>query len=76
MTRYARPGTVEEALGLLGDGVWRILAGGTDFYPALGDRPLRDNVLDITALSALRGIETDAGFVIGAPRAGPISPAP
>ncbi len=67
MTRYARPGTVEEALDLLGDGVWRILAGGTDFYPSLGDRPVRGNILDICALPALRGIgETDADFVFGA----------
>lgn len=67
MTRYARPGTVEEALDLLGDGVWRILAGGTDFYPSLGDRPIRCNVLDISALSTLRGIrETDTGYVFGA----------
>jgi len=67
VTRYARPGTVEEALDLLGDGVWRILAGGTDFYPSLGDRPVRCNVLDVTALSGLRGIrETDNGFVFGA----------
>ncbi len=67
MTRYARPETVEEALHLLGDGVWRILAGGTDFYPSLGDRPVRDHILDVSALAALRGIgETDAGFVFGA----------
>ncbi|HHZ09134.1 MAG TPA: xanthine dehydrogenase family protein subunit M [Rhizobiales bacterium] len=67
MTRYARPETVEEALHLLGDGVWRILSGGTDFYPQLGDRPVRDNILDISSLAALRGIaETEAGFVIGA----------
>lgn len=67
MTRYARPGTVEEALDLLGDGVWRILAGGTDFYPALGDRPVRSNILDVTALPELRGIrETDSGFIFGA----------
>lgn len=67
MTRYTRPETVEEALHLLGDGVWRILAGGTDFYPQLGDRPVRDNILDISSLAALRGIvETDDGFVFGA----------
>lgn len=67
MSRYARPGTVEEALGLLGDDGWRILAGGTDFYPALGDRPYRGDILDITGISELRGIhETDAAFVFGA----------
>ena len=56
MVRYAKPQSVDEALALLGEGAWRILAGGTDFYPALGARPLRENVLDINGLSALRGI--------------------
>ena len=48
-------------------GAWRILAGGTDFYPALGAKPLRENVLDINGLAELRGIaETPAHIVIGA----------
>jgi CO/xanthine dehydrogenase FAD-binding subunit len=65
--RYAKPTTVDEALALLGEGAWRILAGGTDFYPAQGAKPFRDNVLDINGLAALRGIaETDGHFVIGA----------
>jgi len=65
--RYAKPETVEEALKLLGDGTWRILAGGTDFYPAQGARPLRDSVLDINGLASLRGISRDGGdIVIGA----------
>ena len=52
---------------LLGEGAWRILAGGTDFYPALGARPLTENVLDINGLSELRGIaETPTHYVIGA----------
>jgi CO/xanthine dehydrogenase FAD-binding subunit len=65
--RYAKPTTVDEALALLGEGAWRILAGGTDFYPAQGIKPFRDNVLDINGLAALRGIvETADHFVIGA----------
>lgn len=65
--RYAKPRSLEEALGLLADGEWRVLAGGTDFYPALGARPLRDDVLDINGLEALRGIaETSDAIVIGA----------
>ena len=67
MTRYAKPTTLDEALALLGEDRWRILAGGTDFYPAQGARPFRDNILDINGLSALRGIaETDRHWRIGA----------
>ncbi|MER8463107.1 xanthine dehydrogenase family protein subunit M [Mesorhizobium sp. M1409] len=67
MIRYAKPTSVDEALALLGEGAWRILAGGTDFYPAQGSKPFRDNVLDINGLAALRGIaETGGHFVIGA----------
>lgn len=67
MIRYAKPSTLDEALALLGEARWKILAGGTDFYPALGNRPLSDNVLDINGLDALRGVsETDTHVVIGA----------
>ncbi|UVK39313.1 xanthine dehydrogenase family protein subunit M [Mesorhizobium sp. AR10] len=67
MIRYAKPTTVDEALALLGEAPWRILAGGTDFYPAQGSKPHRENVLDINGLAALRGItETEAHWVIGA----------
>lgn len=65
--RYAKPTTVEEALALLGEDRWRILAGGTDFYPAQGAKPFRDNILDINGLAALRGIvETEEHWRIGA----------
>ncbi|MBZ9849765.1 xanthine dehydrogenase family protein subunit M [Mesorhizobium sp. CA14] len=67
MIRYAKPTTVDEALALLGEDRWRILAGGTDFYPAQGAKPFRDNVLDINALAELRGIaETGDHWRIGA----------
>lgn len=67
MIRYAKPTTVEEALTLLAEGPWRIMAGGTDFYPAQGNRPFRENVLDINALASLRGFsETADHVVIGA----------
>ncbi len=56
MIRYAKPRTLDEALALLGEARWRILAGGTDFYPALGSKPLSENVLDINGLAELRGI--------------------
>ncbi|RJT42463.1 xanthine dehydrogenase family protein subunit M [Mesorhizobium waimense] len=67
MIRYAKPTTVDEALALLGEDSWRILAGGTDFYPAQGSKPFRDNVLEINGLAALRGIvETDSHWLVGA----------
>ena len=67
MIRYAKPTTVDEALALLGEDRWRILAGGTDFYPAQGSKPFRDNVLDINGLATLRGIvETDNHWLVGA----------
>lgn len=67
MVRYAKPHSLDEALALLAEGRWRILAGGTDFYPALGARPLREDVLDINGLEELRGMREDGlGFVIGA----------
>ena len=69
MVRYAKPQSVDEALALLSEGAWRILAGGTDFYPALGAKPLSENVLDINGLSELRGVaETATHLVIGACR--------
>jgi CO/xanthine dehydrogenase FAD-binding subunit len=65
--RYAKPTTVDEALALLGEAPWRILAGGTDFYPAQGSKPFREDILDINGLAALKGIvETDTHWVLGA----------
>jgi CO/xanthine dehydrogenase FAD-binding subunit len=65
--RYARPASTEEALALLADGDWRILAGGTDFYPAQGSRPIRDDILDINGLDELAEIrEEHDRFVLGA----------
>jgi CO/xanthine dehydrogenase FAD-binding subunit len=68
--RYARPRALDEALALRKSGA-QIIAGGTDFYPTRVGRPLYDRdvacVLDLTALSALRGIrETADQYRIGA----------
>jgi CO/xanthine dehydrogenase FAD-binding subunit len=65
--RYAKPKTVEEALLLLKQDRWRILAGGTDFYPSQGTRPFRESVLDINGLRLLRGItRTPEHIIFGA----------
>lgn len=53
---YLRPLGLEEALAALAAGGLTVLAGGTDFYPARIGRPLREDVLDISGLDALRGI--------------------
>ena len=57
MAAYARPSKIEDAVALLGAGTWQILSGGTDFYPAQGTRPITDDVLDISAIKSLSGIE-------------------
>lgn len=54
---YLRPERLDQALDALSAQKLTILAGGTDFYPGRVGRPLDDDVLDITGLDALRGIE-------------------
>ena len=66
MTAYARPQTLRDALGILSDRPHRVLAGGTDVYPAdaaaVGwgrrglDHPDSPPVLDITGIDTLAGI--------------------
>ena len=56
MPAYARPTRLDDALKLLARGGRTVLAGGTDYYPARVGKPLRDDVLDVTALPELRGI--------------------
>jgi CO/xanthine dehydrogenase FAD-binding subunit len=53
---YIRPKTVDDALASLATHQAQILSGGTDFFPALGDRAIRGTVIDISAIRALRGI--------------------
>ncbi|RID93324.1 xanthine dehydrogenase family protein subunit M [Gemmobacter lutimaris] len=67
MTDYARPETLDHALGLLAAGGWRVLAGGTDLYPATPRRALDFAALDLTALPGMTAItETPEGLRIGA----------
>ena len=66
MSAYLRPANLDDALGTLGDRPFRILAGGTDVYPAdaaaVGwghagiDHPGSAPTMDITALHELSGI--------------------
>ena len=55
MTPYARPVQIADALALLARGYVPI-AGGTDYYPARVAQPITDALLDLSAISSLRGI--------------------
>jgi CO/xanthine dehydrogenase FAD-binding subunit len=57
---YFRPGTLDEAVHVLAAHGGEILSGGTDFYPALGDRPLPDSVVDVSAISEIKGITLES----------------
>ena len=67
MNAYARPTSLDAALALLGEGPRQILAGGTDLYPAAGQR-LAGPVLDLAGIADLRGISLSqqGGLRIGA----------
>jgi len=60
---YIKPRTLDEAMALLAAGEAQILSGGTDFYPALGDRVVRGPVVDVSGLGELRGVSTDADYL-------------
>lgn len=64
---FHRPQSTEEALALLGLEGATILAGGTDIFPALVDRPPPKRLVDISRLKELRGIGHDGQSIrIGA----------
>lgn len=69
---FLRPSRLDEALGALATGgpsgaPWVVLAGATDHYPARVGRAPREDVLDVTAIHALRGVrEVEGGWRIGA----------
>lgn len=68
--RFARPATLTEAITLRAEGM-RVLAGGTDLYPAagqgLGGQDLAGDVLDLTAIADLSGLQSGPeGLRIGA----------
>ena len=66
MGDYLRPTRLDEALQALTRSR-TVLAGGTDFYPARVGRAIDEDVLDITAIAALRGISANVdGWRLGA----------
>lgn len=56
---YLKPKTLGEAVSLLSSTGGQILAGGTDFYPVLGDRLPSGRIIDISSLGEIRGIATE-----------------
>jgi CO/xanthine dehydrogenase FAD-binding subunit len=58
MALYVRPKTLEEALATLAQQDGSILSGGTDFFPALGDRPVTGAVIDISDIRGMKGVST------------------
>jgi CO/xanthine dehydrogenase FAD-binding subunit len=57
---YFRPRTLHEAVDTLTQYGGQILSGGTDFFPALGERPISSPVIDISGVAELRGVWTGA----------------
>jgi CO/xanthine dehydrogenase FAD-binding subunit len=72
MGAYLRPADLDSALGALAVAAptgapWVVVAGATDHYPARVGRLPNEDVLDVTAIAALRGIEAaNGGWRIGA----------
>ena len=66
--RYLTPTSLTEATEALATGAFTVLAGGTDVYPALRDRPVCADILDITRIADLRGIsrQPEGSWRIGA----------
>src|SRR5436305_12259834 len=52
---YLTPKTRNEAVPFLDSASGQILAGGTDFYPGLGERLPEGNVVDIAGVNEIRG---------------------
>jgi len=60
---YFRPGTLDEAVHVLAAHGGQILSGGTDFFPALGDRPVHGSVVDVSGISEIKGITVEPDHI-------------
>lgn len=54
---YFAPQDLTEALDVMGARPTVVVAGGTDFFPARGRDPIAEDILDITRLKGLRGLD-------------------
>ena len=59
---YFRPKNLDDAIAVVNSSGGQILAGGTDFYPALGERVPQGDVIDISALREIRGISAEERY--------------
>lgn len=53
---FVQPASLNAAINLLAQQGGKLLAGGTDFFPALGQAAITNPVIDISRLPELRGI--------------------
>lgn len=60
---YLLPRSIEEALDVISQGDHKILAGGTDVYPATGGRCVKGPVIDISGLEEIIGINDISGGI-------------
>lgn len=60
---YFRPNTLDEAVHVLASSGGQILAGGTDFFPSLGDRTVTGTVVDISGLGELKGVIEEPKYI-------------
>ena len=60
---YLKPKTLLEAVSVLASSSGQILAGGTDFYPALGERLPPPDVVDISSVREMRGISFEPDWI-------------
>lgn len=56
---HHQPTSVAEAVSVLAETDAAILAGGTDFYPGLGDRPVRRPIVDVAGIRELGPIRRE-----------------
>ncbi|MDC1382532.1 FAD binding domain-containing protein [Candidatus Puniceispirillum sp.] len=59
---YLRVDSLNAAVSALAKGPRKILAGGTDVFPSLQDRPLVGAILDISGIAELGDINFDGGY--------------
>ena len=61
---YLRPAKLQDALVALGETTATVLSGGTDLFPALTVPSLSGRVIDISAISEMKGIRQTADHVV------------